>query len=139
MAWWIVLLIVVAAVVVVAVCAYALYRQRQQKQSEELRDAYGPEYDRAREQYGRRTDKVLADRQERLEQYDIRPLSDEDRSRFQGEFDEIQRQFVDDPAGAVGRADTLIGDTMVRMGYPASDFNRTQEVASLRYPETVED
>ncbi len=133
-----IVIIVVLAVIVVAALAFGAWQFVQRRRTQQLQDRFGPEYDRAVDQYGSKADSVLADRQKKVEQYDIRPLSADDRSRFTEEWDVIQRQFVDDPSGAVEGADRVIRDVMTTVGYPAGAFDQREEAASVQYPDVVQ-
>src|SRR3970040_1508253 len=81
-AWQIVRIIAAAAVIVLAVLGIWLNSRR--RRSSELRDRFGPEYQRTvREQGDRsRAERVLVERNERVEKLHIEPLSAEDRDRY---------------------------------------------------------
>src|SRR5262245_26231459 len=105
--WQIIALIV--AVVVVAGIAWAVYdRQR----SNRLRSHFGPEYNRTISEVGnrRRAESVLADREARLNQLEIHPLSRADEEKFLADWKSSQARFVDDPVRAVSDADNLVID-----------------------------
>src|SRR5919199_899159 len=120
MVWVIVAL---AVLLLVAVAVIVLQRQRRSRQ---LRGQFGPEYDRTLERAdGRRTaERELAERRERREALDIRPLSPAARERFAASWQETQQRFVDDPSGAVGEADRLVTAVMRERGYPMDDFDQ---------------
>ena len=50
----------------------------------------------------------------------------------------MQAQFVDDPAGAVVRADSLIQSVMADRGYPMEDFEQRAADVSVDHPRVVE-
>jgi hypothetical protein len=113
---WMWVLLVIAIVVVGVVAWMAWQRQR----TEQLKERFGPEYDRAVATSGERGDaeKELLAREKRHEQLDIRPLSDASRDRFRDEWQSVQARFVDDPEGAVRDADGLVARVMTERGYP---------------------
>src|SRR5947209_20146006 len=89
-----IILIVVAAVVVAVVVWMSMQKQRTQK----LRSQFGPEYDRLVQDTGdqRQAEKVLMEREKRVNSFNIQPLSREDRQRFAQSWQEVQSRFVDD-------------------------------------------
>ena len=131
--------IVVGIIVVAALIVGALLWSRRAR-SEHLRDAFGPEYDRAVEAKGDRAkaEKDLAEREVRVEKLDIRPLDPTERREFMRRWDDVQARFVDDPARAVAFADALIGDVMKARGYPLKDFDRRAGDISVDHPVVVE-
>ena len=50
----------------------------------------------------------------------------------------MQAQFVDNPSGAVGSADTLIQSVMADRGYPVDDFDNRAADVSVDHPDVVE-
>jgi hypothetical protein len=131
---WVV--IAVAAVIVVAVVVAAAMRARR---SRGLRDRFGPEYDRvaANAPTRREAEAELAERQERREQLDIRPLPPDVRDRFFDAWRDTQARFVDDPEEAVVEADALIQEVMRARGYPVADFEQRAADVSVDHPEVV--
>jgi hypothetical protein len=127
MLWILVALAAVAIVIVAAIAA----RRRMQMRSAELRQRFGPEYDRAVEELGSpaRAERELAARARRVHHFHFHDLSQADRARFASVWSHIQSQFVDDPTGAVVGANELIKEVMRARGYPAEDFD--QNVADL--------
>lgn len=131
------IIVLVIAVIVVAAIVFLLLRKRR---SEKLRQRFGPEYDRVVRQQGdaRKAEGVLEFREKRREKLRIRPLSASDRSSFEYRWNEVQRQFVDDPRGAVKLADSLITDVMQCRGYPIGDFDQRSADISVDHPVVVE-
>lgn len=135
-AWvWIVLLAVV--LVIVAAAAWWFIQQRRSRQ---LRQQFGPEYDRAVGEVGdrRRAEAELEARRRRVEQLDIRPLAPADSARFTEAWRAAQARFVDDPPGAIADADRLIAEVMRERGYPVGDFEERASVVSVDHPRVVE-
>ena len=131
------IVILVIAVVVVAAIAFAIMRKRR---SQQLRERFGPEYDRVVRHEGdvRKGEGVLAFREKRHEKFKLRPLSAEDRSSFLRRWDDVQSRFVDDPKGAVTMADSLVTEAMQGRGYPMADFDQRAADISVDYPLVVE-
>ena len=77
------LMIVVLIVVVLAIAA-AVWLYMQKRRTQTLRSRFGPEYDRMVEDHGdrNRAEKVLLERQKRVDSFDIKPLPPPDRDRF---------------------------------------------------------
>jgi hypothetical protein len=124
--WLLVALATVALVIILVVAS----RHRARVRHTELKSKFGPEYDRAVEEYGpNRADRELASRERRVEKFQARELSAADRARFMASWASIQQQFVDDPGVAVTGADELINQLMRVLGYPTEQFE--QRVADL--------
>jgi hypothetical protein len=134
---WVWVVIAVVAVLVVLGVLWAAIRSRR---SQQLRERFGPEYDRVAADAPSRRDAEaeLREREQRREQFDIRPLAPEQRELYRGQWQSIQAQFVDDPAGAVQQADRLIQTVMRERGYPVDDFDTRSADLSVDYPDVVE-
>jgi hypothetical protein len=136
-AWgWILIAIGIAVVVIAAVA----WRRSAAKSTERLRDRFGPEYDRVvgSSENKREAESELTAREERREGFEVRPLPDPARKRYIDSWKEVQAQFVDDPRGAVGSADTLLQLVMRERGYPVDDFEQRAADISVDYPDVVE-
>jgi hypothetical protein len=132
------LLIVVVLIVLVAI-GIAAWAYLQKRRTGELRQRFGSEYDHTVEQSGeRRTgERVLQEREKRVEALNLHPLSDAERVRFSDEWRSIQARFVDDPAGAADQADRIIGAVMEERGYPMTDFDQRAADISVEHPDVV--
>ena len=134
---WIVLSVIVLAAL--ALIAAATMRKRR---SEQLREGFGPEYDRVVEDTGdrRAAERELSERRKRHEELDIVSLSDGVRARYAEEWRQVQARFVDEPEAAVREADQLVQRVMSDRGYPvADDFERRAADVSVDHPDVVED
>src|ERR687885_1772158 len=133
--WGWVLLIVVLVVVVILVAV--LMRQRR---TAGLRDRFGPEYDRTVESTDDRrgAEQQLLDRAKRRDRLDIRPLPEAARARYAEQWRAIQERFIDDPAGSVGSAHTLLDQVMGERGYPTRNFEEQADLVSVDHPRVVE-
>jgi hypothetical protein len=134
MATWLWIVIAIAAVVVVIPMA------ARQRRTAELRQRFGPEYDRAvQARQGRRpAEAELRDREKQRAQLDIRPLPEDTRVRFAEEWRDVQARFVDQPSHAVVAADRLVHSVMEARGYPMRDFDAQADLVSVDHPDVVE-
>jgi hypothetical protein len=135
--WVWILIAVVAVLVVLGVLWYGAQRRR----TSALQDRFGSsEYDRTLEKEGgrRSAERELREREKRHDELELRPLSPEARRGFQQEWEETQAVFVDDPKGAVARADQLVQRVMKERGYPVEDFDQRAADISVEHPELVE-
>ena len=92
--------IVVVAAIVVAIVLIILARAQK---SRRLRSRFGPEYRRAVQESGSaaRGEERLAKLEQRVERFNIHPLSSSDRSRFVEAWRLVQAKFVDAPEAAL--------------------------------------
>jgi hypothetical protein len=132
--------IVIAVVVVVLVVIGVMYFVQQQRRRQNLREQFGPEYDRAVDTYGEpgEAERVLEARAERVAALHIRPLSVDDSQRYGERWRQVQAQFVDDPENAIDDADELCGEVMLARGYPVGDFEQRAADISVDHPHVVE-
>lgn len=135
---WIVITLLIALVAVVALTAIWFYMQKQRTQR--LRSKFGPEYDRAIRSEGdaRHAERVLQERQKRIERIEIRQLSAEERDRFARAWEQEQANFVDQPREAVRNAHRLVKEVMQTRGYPMGDFEQRAADVSVDHPVVVE-
>lgn len=133
---WAWILIAVAAIAVLALAGYTAYRARQRK---ELRESFGPEYDRAVADAPsrREAESDLVERRKRHDELDIRPLSPAAHDAYARQWEATQARFVDDPEGAINDADDLIQQVMRERGYPVEDFDRRVEDLSVEHGDVV--
>lgn len=105
-----------------------------------LRARYGAEYSRTVEMTGskRKAEAELQEREKRVAAFSLRPLSPQQADAFTGAWVHVQAQFVDDPHGAVTRADALLTEVMEVCGYPVSDFEQRSADLSVDHPEVVQ-
>ena len=131
---WVLIIVIVA---LLAVVGLLVYRQRQSKQ---LREGFGPEYDRVVAERGdqRAAEAELRERRERRRSYDIKPLRAADRDRYAERWRAAQAKFVDQPASALTDEDALLNEVMRERGYPVEDFEQQASDVSVDHPEVVE-
>ena len=134
------LIALAVAVFLVIVIAIALYMRKRKNTTAELRDRFGPEYDRAVKQHGseRKAEAKLADRETRVEMLKIRDLDLTERERYVAQWKAVQSRFVDYPKGAVTEADELVCSLMQTRGYPVTDFDQRAADISVDHPRVVE-
>jgi FtsZ-interacting cell division protein ZipA len=134
------IIVVVVLVVILAIIAVIVRGRAQRQRSEQLRQRFGPEYDRTLSQTWDQgqAESALEQRVQRVQKLSIRPLSTADAARFNDSWRSLQGQFVDDPPGAVRQADQLIGSVMEARGYPVSDFEQQAADISVEHPTVVE-
>ena len=120
-----VLLLVVAVGLIVA----PLYRRK--RHSDNLREQFGPEYERTVEAAGdpRTAEAELEARQKRVEALNIRPLRAAERDQFLARWRAQQAAFVDEPAQAIAEANQLVSEVMQARGYMVGNFET--QVADL--------
>jgi hypothetical protein len=132
---WVLLVVVVVLLVIVGVLV------ARQQRSRRLKDEFGPEYGRVVADRGdqRAAEKELADRRQRVGTFEIRPLDPAAAERYREQWAAAQRYFVDEPAGAVGRAHELVQRVMHDRGYPVDeDFEQRTADISVEHPVVVE-
>ena len=130
--------VIVLGVIVLAVAVVGWLAWQAQR-TQRLRTRYAGEYDRTVSELGvRRGEAELVQRQERVRQLDLRPLSAAESDRFVTGWRRVQEQFVDDPEGAVTRGDALVDEVMRARGYPLSSFDRQVADLSVDHPRVVQ-
>jgi hypothetical protein len=131
--------VIVLVLLVVVVLGVVLARRRR---STQLQEHFGPEYERSvTEASGdrRAAEAALSERQQRRQEFDVRDLRPEERSRFRDSWNEIQRGFVDDPRQSLHSADLLVAEVMRTRGYPVDDdFDRRAGDLSVDHPRVVQ-
>jgi hypothetical protein len=133
---WALIGLAIVAMVIIAVVAS---RHRARVRRAELQRKFGPEYDRAVEEYGPdRADRELLMRARRVGHLQARELSAADRARFLSSWTNIQAQFVDDPGVAVTGADELINEVMRALGYPTERFEQRLADLSVEHAAVVQ-
>ena len=107
-------IVAVVVVVLILIVLFVLSRRRKQQRTGQLRERFGPEYDRTVEREGKRkrAEEDLERRAEERDKVEIRELDPAARERFAHRWDEAQHLFVDDPAAAIQQADVLVHEVM---------------------------
>ncbi|MDQ2707931.1 MAG: hypothetical protein M3Z25_09965 [Actinomycetota bacterium] len=127
---------IIVAVVVIAGIAVVAFLGARKKKTENLREQFGPEYDRAARQFDdpREAESELRERRKRHKQLELRSLDAAERDQFEERWKTVQADFVDDPSHAVRQADGLVVEVMTARGYPVNDFDRRADDLSVQYP-----
>lgn len=132
--------IVILIVVILALFAVSAGLYFRRRRSEQLREQFGPEYEREVASAPNRAaaEKDLQARQKRHNTLDIRPLERDERVGYRESWDKLQSEFVDSPGDAVREADRLVIAIMATRGYPTDDFDQRAADVSVEHPEVVE-
>jgi len=132
-------LIGVLAVVAIGAGIYFMF-WRPREQSHQLREEFGPEYDRTVSHFGDRTqaEAELKARKERVSKLNVRSLAAADRARYAEEWRQIQARFVDEPSASLREADVLLTQVMRARGYPVEDFETQANDISVQAPDLVD-
>ena len=132
-------IIAAGAVVVVLLLLVLVVRARRRGRaagrSAELKDRFGPEYDRAVEDRGR--DEAEAELEGRVDRYQrtaTRPLPREERRRALQRWGELQAAYVDDPRVAIQRAETLFRRILDERQMPADRLDDRVTAAAFVRP-----
>jgi len=129
---------VAAAVIVIVAVAAWLYVRKRRVTTADLRQKFGPEYDRAVLAHGSKAEAKLADREKRIEKLNIRDLDSMEHERYSKQWQAVQSRFVDSPKGAVAEVDDLVSSVMKARGYPVADFDQRAADISVDHPRVVE-
>jgi hypothetical protein len=131
---------VLIAIAVAAGLAVVLWQALARRRTGRLQQQFGPEYERtlASGDSKREAEAELQARDERRQQFEIRPLSLAACERYLQSWQSVQAEFVDDPRGAVASADSLIQSVMAERGYPIEDFEQRAADLSVDHPQVVE-
>jgi len=129
----IVLVIVLVLIASAALAGFLLLRRRA------LRRRFGPEYDQLARKIGaRRARAELIERERRVAQLDIRPLSEERRAGYGSEWLAVQERFVDDPAESAEGAAALVSAVAADRGYRVDDEERLLGDLSVHHADRLD-
>ena len=132
----IIILTLVGLVLLAAILIWLAVRNRN---TTKLREKFGDEYDRTVEEKGRRSaaEAALEEREMRVAERDIRPLTPQQRDDAIREWREVKAIFVESPVEAVLHADRLLSRIMQARGYPMADFDRRYEDLTVEHSEVA--
>jgi hypothetical protein len=130
----------VVLVIAVAIAIFLIARERRKVQSHHLQQRFGPEYSRVVRTVGDRekAEAELEAREKRVDRLQLVVLPAAEAAQFAQQWEVLQTRFVDNPAGAVGEADRLVRQLMLKRGYPIADFERLAADISVHHPLVVE-
>lgn len=118
----------------------ALWAFIERRQSKKLKSKFGPEYHRAVSERGDRSsaESELMRRTKRMDSLSLRTLHMDERLRFADAWRADKERFVENPAVAVEKADALLQELMICLGYPMADFQQRLADLSVDHPRVVE-
>ena len=130
------IIVAIVAVLLIATGAYLVY---QKKQSQRLKQRFGPEYGAVVEELGSgaKAEAELKKREKRVERLAIVPLAPAEATRFTQAWISLQGSFIDDPKGVLVQADQLVRELLLKRGYPMADFERRAADISVDHPAVV--
>jgi hypothetical protein len=128
---------IVAAVIVVGtltICTLALVRRR------ELQHRFGTEYDRVvgASSSTLKAEAGLKERERRVRDLDIRPLTSAARESYADQWAVIQERFVGAPAEAVTASHVLVIAVMNERGYPTDHPDQVLADLSVEHATTLD-
>ncbi|GAB3265998.1 hypothetical protein [Kineosporia babensis] len=137
-----IVIIVLVALLLIGLFAFQKARRNAELQQRraELKDRFGPEYERYLEGSDNRgkAERKLAALVDRREKLQIRELTNEEKARFGTRWSAAQARFVDEPPSAVDDAETLITQVMKERGYPMDDFATRSDMVMVDHPAVVQ-
>jgi hypothetical protein len=133
-------IVVVVAILVALLVMVVVATENARRRREKLRRQFGPEYDRAVQQFGSvaKAERELSARARRLERIHLHDLNDADRIHFSNAWTAVQAKFVDNPSEAVHEANQLIKTVMQARGYPMEDFEHRVADLSVDHANVVQ-
>lgn len=143
-------LLIVAAVVAVIVIVLIIFlvsrrsrARREEQQRERTREEFGSEYERTAQKRGSEHDaeKELRERRASVERQ-VEPLSEESRDRYEEQWAEVERVFVDNPARSIEMADRTVSDILSERKFVASasqSDEETEKGLAAMHPEVADD
>lgn len=131
--------VIIVAVLIVVVLAVVVWTLTQRRRSDKLQHRFGPEYDRAVNEFGGKTkaEAELIKREQRVARLNIVPITAADAARFSNTWSALQGRFVDNPKGVLAEADLLVRELMLKRGYPMGDFELRAADISVDHPSVV--
>jgi type II secretory pathway pseudopilin PulG len=127
-------LIVIIVVIVIVVSLLALFfasrrraAQRSEEQRERSREEFGSEYERVAQERGseEEAERELRERRGRVERR-VESLSEESRGRYEEQWGEVERVFVDNPERSIEMADRTVSDLLDERNF-VSDVGQSEE------------
>jgi type II secretory pathway pseudopilin PulG len=141
---------IIVAVAVVAILLLIVFfvmrsrrRQREQEQRERTREEFGREYERTARERGseQEAEKELRQRRGQVERQ-VEPLSEEGRRRYEEQWAEVERVFVDNPERSIEMADRTISDILQERNFVSDASRSDAEVErdlAVMHPEVADD
>jgi hypothetical protein len=129
------ILVIVVAIIVIAAVVIGLTAARRRR----LQQRFGPEYDRLVGEHDSKlkAESELAERQRRVRELDIRPLTPSARATYADQWATLQERFVDAPGEAVAASQVLVVAVMSERGYPTEDHDQVLADLSVEHAQTL--
>jgi FtsZ-interacting cell division protein ZipA len=143
-------LIVILVVVVVVALLLALFfasrrrtAQRSEEQRERSREEFGSEFERTAEETDseEEAERVLRERRGSVERR-VEPLSEEGRDRFEEQWGEVERVFVDNPERSIEMADRTVSDVLAERNFVSNagqSDEETDQSLAVMHPDIADD
>jgi hypothetical protein len=132
---------IIFGMVVAIITALMLVPPVTQSRSGHLRTRFGPEFDAvAARHHGniKAAERELNARVRRFGNLRIRGLTPQVREQYAAQWAGLQERFVDCPAVAVAKANQLLCELAVAVGFPAESHARQLEALSVHHPYRVD-
>ena len=138
----VVLLIVIVLLVIFFISRRSRSR-RQEQQRERSREEFGSEYERTARERGseEEADRELRRRRGSVERR-VEPLSDERREHFEGQWNEVERVFVDNPERSIEMADRTVSDILRERRFisdASQSDEETEKSLAAMHPDVADD
>jgi hypothetical protein len=126
-------LILILVVIVLGVAGWFLLRHQR------LRRRFGSEYEKVVAEHSGflAAERELRERERRHGQLQLRALDPAAQQRYAQAWQDIQTQFVSDPAGAVVAGDELVNRLAADRGYPTEGFDDQASYLSVEHGRTL--
>ena len=139
-------LIVVAVLLLLLIFFLVSRRSRARRDEgrrERTREEFGSEYDRTAEERGseKEAEKELRERRGSVERR-IEPLSGESRDRYEQQWAEVERVFVENPERSIEMADRTVADILSERRFVADASQtdaETEKSLAATHPEVADD
>lgn len=130
------ILVIVVAIIVIAAVVIGLMAAARRRR---LQQRFGPEYDRLVGEHDSKlkAESELAERQRRVRELDIRPLTPSARATYADQWATLQERFVDAPGEAVAASQVLVVAVMSERGYPTEDHDQVLADLSVEHAQTL--
>ena len=140
------IIVVVVVIVVLLAIFFAVRRsraRRQEEQRERSREEFGSEYERTAREKGseEEAEKELRRRRGSVER-NVEPLSAERREHFEGQWNEVERVFVENPERSIEMADRTISDILNERRFvsdPSQSDEETEKNLAATHPDVADD
>lgn len=130
------ILVIIVAIIVIAAVVIGLMAAARRRR---LQQRFGPEYDRLVGEHDSKlkAESELAERQRRVRELDIRPLTPSARAAYADQWSTLQERFVDAPGEAVAASQVLVVAVMSERGYPTEDHDQVLADLSVEHAQTL--